>query len=165
MATANCRYKTASDGTCVPRPVLSILFAIFCLSLIGCGVKHPATVPVRGAVTYGGGPWPTGGRLLFTIAEDAGAELPRRPGIAEFDAQGNFTVRTWKDADGLRPGRYRVGVECWKIPPVMGGPPPVSYVPAAYQNPMTSGIELVITSGDSARTLQFDIPPNDAKKQ
>ena len=46
-----------------------------------------------------------------------------------------------------------------------GGPSPVSYVPSAYQNPVTSGIEFVIASGDSAKTLQLDIPRNNAKKR
>ena len=102
MGTANCSYKTASDRICTPGSVLSVLSVIFCLSLIGCGPKHPATVPIRGTVTYGGGPWPKDGTLFFTIA-DARSELPQRPGIAKFDVQGNFAVsymekRGWLDA-------------------------------------------------------------------
>ncbi len=139
-----------------------MLLAISCLS--GCAPKHPATAPVRGVVAYGGGPWPKAGALFFTVVEP-GSQLPRRPGIARFDTDGNFAVTTWRDADGLMPGKYRVGVECWKIPPVMGGPPPVSYVPASYQNPATSGIELVIAPDDAAKSLQLNIPPASSKER
>ena len=122
------RRRNRAAWSCLP-----VLLAISCLS--GCAPKHPATAPVRGVVAYGGGPWPKAGALFFTVVEP-GSQLPRRPGIAKFDTDGNFAVTTWRDADGLMPGKYRVGVECCGgVPPVIGGPPPVSYVPASYPEP------------------------------
>ena len=100
--------------------------------LTGCGPSHPTTVAVRGKVTYGGGSWPKAGLLYFTIVT-AAKDFPGRTGTARFETDGAFEAMTWKPGDGLMPGRYRVGVECWKVPPTMGGPKPVSYVPLKFR--------------------------------
>ena len=84
--------------------------------LPGCGSKHPTTVPVRGTITYGGGAWPKGGAVFFTCVKPAEG-FPGRPGMARFDTQGRFVVTTWENVEGLMPGQYRVGIECWKLPP------------------------------------------------
>jgi hypothetical protein len=125
--------------------------------LAGCGPKHPATVRVRGTVTYGGGPWPKPGTLIFTSVQ-AAEGFPSRPGTAQFDTQGRFVVKTWENVEGLMPGQYRVKVECWKVPPTMGGPAAVSYVPPQFRSAATSGIELTITPGDSTKVFNFDVP-------
>jgi len=115
-------------------------------------------VKVRGTITYGGGPWPKSGTLVFTSVKPAEG-FPGRPGTAQFDTQGRFVVRTWENVEGLMPGQYRVGVNCWKIPPTMGGPPSASYVPEKFRSAATSGIELNIEPGDSPKELHLDIPP------
>ncbi|MDZ7617319.1 MAG: hypothetical protein U1E05_09955 [Patescibacteria group bacterium] len=56
------------------------------------------------------------------------------------------------------PGRYRVGIDCWRTPPQADGPPAVSLVPEAYREPSSSGLELVVEPGDAAITADFDIP-------
>ena len=134
------------------------LFALLLGSLFaGCGPKLPATVPVRGTITYGGGAWPKPGILYFTIVKPAEG-FPGRTGTAPFDTQGRFVVKTWQNVEGLMPGTYHVGIDCWEVPPTMGGPPAVSCVPRKYRNAATSGIELVIAPGDAAKELSLDVP-------
>lgn len=136
---------------CVGLVCASVLVAA------GCRPKPPTTVPVRGRITYQGGAWPTPGTIVFAIVEPA-AGFPGRPGAAEFDTDGRFVVKSWQNREGLLPGRYRLAVECWKAPPVMEGPPPVSYVPKRYQDPATSELELLILPHDPPRNLDLDIP-------
>ena len=74
-----------------------------------------------------------------------------------FEADGEFTVRTFEPGDGLMPGRYLVGAECWEVPPTMDGPPAKSYLPPKYQAATSSGWELVIERGSSRRSVTFDV--------
>jgi len=78
-------------------------------------------VPVQGKVTFDGGPPPAEGGIFFAPVEVA-AGLPRRPGMARFGMDGQFTVTSFSGGDGLVPGTYRVNVECWKVPPTMETP-------------------------------------------
>ena len=138
----------------------SLLVAALCLAVsAGCGRSGPETVPVVGKVTLDGGAWPTAGRLYFNPLETAEG-LPRRPGTADFDTDGRFTVSSWEQGDGLVPGKYKVGVECWKVQPTMGGPPAVSYVAEPYQAAATSDKVVVIEPGSPEVELNWDVPRN-----
>jgi hypothetical protein len=117
-------------------------------------------VPVRGKITLGGGQWPKPGLLYFTIEEPAEG-LPGRPGTAKFDTDGNFTVTSFDEGDGLIPGTYKIGVECWEVPPTMEGPPAKSYVSPVYESPATSGLTLIVEPGSQAVTLTWDVPKLD----
>lgn len=127
------------------------------VSLPGCGNDRPKTIPVSGRVTYGGGDWPTGGRLYFTSIEPAEGYI-RRPGKAFFDADGNFRAGSWEESDGLVPGKYKVSVECWKTAPTMGGPPSESYVATEYQVAAKTPWEIEVTLDGGAVKLERDIP-------
>jgi hypothetical protein len=81
-----------------------------------------------------------------------------RPGIGDFAADGAYEAKTFAPGDGLLPGRYKLRVECWKTPPNMEGKPAVSYLPAKYQNPQQSGLELNVKPGDDPITLNIEIP-------
>ena len=140
------------------RGVLVVSLGALCLLSAGCGHSGPAMVCVEGKVTYGGGPWPKSGMIYFAPKE-AASGLPLRPARAEFDANGEFRVTSFRPGDGLVPGRYGAAVECWKVPPSMGSSvPSESYVPAKYQLPATSGLELNIHPGQGDVRLQWDIP-------
>ena len=67
------------------------------------------------------------------------------------------------NVEGLMPGQYRVGIECWKLPPSKDNPRGVSYLPAKYCNASTSGIELTIAPGDSPKELTLDVPAEKSK--
>lgn len=135
-----------------------LLLAAWCLLPLGCGRGELEVVPVRGKVTFGGGEWPKPGVLYFTI-DQAAEGLPGRPGVGHFGTDGNFTVTTFTEGDGLIPGQYKIGVECWEVAPTMGGSgPPKMYVPARYQNALTSDLKLTVESGQRVVEVNFDIP-------
>jgi hypothetical protein len=133
------------------------------LALPGCGRDRPKTVPVRGRVTLAGGDLPAGGTLWFT-PEEAAAGFALRPGTADFAADGAYLVKTFVPGDGLLPGRYRVRVDCWKVPPNMEGKPAQSHLPAKYQNPQTSGLVLEVRPDSAPITYDIDIPAAGAKR-
>ena len=137
------------------------LTALVCLALMaGCGSGGPKLVPVRGTITYGGGAWPKAGVVYFTPAEPTSA-LPQRPALGKFDSSGHLTVTSFKEGDGLMPGTYRVGVECWEVPPSMDSRQPFkSYLPAKYQSAATSGLEVVVKLDARVVEVNFDIPKN-----
>lgn len=124
------------------------------LLLSGCGTNALKTVPVKGRVTLNGGEWGRAGLIYFTPAEPAEG-FPRRPGMADFDTEGNFVAQTFKPGDGLIPGRYIVNLECWKVPPVMGGPPAESYIPDKFKHGSKSGFEVVVAP-DSRGPINVD---------
>ena len=162
LSAVGTRCSLLRTGYSVLRTRYSI--AVVCgtliLALTGCGgPSHPATVSVRGRVTLDGGEWPAAGRLYFNTLEPA-AGFPRRPGRAEFAANGRFTAWTWDPGDGLMPGRYKVGVECWKVPPTMGGPKEVSYVADSHVAAARSPIEFTVEAGKPLADLEWNIPGN-----
>jgi hypothetical protein len=138
---------------------LILLVGIAATVLGGCGRSGPEIVTVKGTITYGGGAWPHGGVLYFTPIQPAPG-VPKLSGYAEFDAEGNFRAVSSSFA-GLVPGRYGVAVECWRVAPTMLKPHPdanASYVPAKYQSPVTSGLELEIQPGQGSIAVRWDIP-------
>jgi hypothetical protein len=135
-----------------------IFLAMALLLFAGCGRNGPEVVPVAGKITYAGGPWPRGGMLFFTSAEPA-AGMPIRPAWARFDTSGQFRATSFSSGDGLVPGRYAVSVEAWDTAPVMGSKRlPRSLVPQKYQSPKTSGLEVVVASGQGKVTVAWDVP-------
>lgn len=109
---------------------------------IGCGSNRPEPVAVSGTVTRAGGPWPKPGRLTFFPIEPAPG-FPRVLGLAEFSADGKFVVQTHRSADGLMPGKYQVGVDCWEQAPSDVNPAGKNpYVAEKFRNPKSSGLEL-----------------------
>ena len=140
------------------RVAWGLLLAAACVVLFGCGRGGPEVVRVTGKVTFGGGAWPAEGVLYFTPVEPAEG-MPARPAPADFDKEGNFTVTSFDEGDGLVPGKYRVAVECWESAPSMDKPGPViSYVAKKYQTAATSDLVVVIESGSGTTTVELDVP-------
>lgn len=142
------------------RP-LSMPFATCCLALLlaaGCGRRGPEVVPIDGTVTFGGGPWPKPGVLTFAV-ESASPGLPNRPAMGLFDTDGKVTVTTFTKGDGLIPGKYKIGVECWEVrPDIMSPTSAKSYVPKPYGSPHTSGFTVVVEPGQKVVNLNIDVP-------
>ena len=126
------------------------------VALSGCGPDRPDTITVSGKVTFAGGAPPAEGMIYFACVEPAEG-YDRRPGSAPFGTDGSYEVKSFEEGDGLVPGKYEVGVECWDSPPMMGKPVK-SYVPKRYQASKTSGLEVVIESGAGIQEVTFDVP-------
>ena len=128
-----------------------MLFAIFsAVALAGCGGSNHDTTRVTGQVTFGGGPCPAQGSVMF-LPLDVPQGKSQRTGFAPFDTSGHFTVSSFGKGDGLPPGKYRVRIDCWKKPP-MGMEPGVSHVPDGFRPP-----DVIIEAGKSA-VVNIDVP-------
>lgn len=127
--------------------------AVVTAVLPGCG-ENRGLVPVRGRVTFDGGPPPKPGRLSFgpTMAAEG---FVQRPGQARFDADGKFEVTSYQPGDGLTPGDYRLTVMCVERDPqpVPGGLEAVTYVAPGYK-----GQEVAVAVGSGPMELNIDVP-------
>ncbi len=145
-----CRLRILATGAC--RYFLAPAMLIACL---GCGTERLPTVPVRGKVTFGGGPCPAEGTITFTpVSVEEG--LPRRPGTAEFRTDGRFAATSFTPGDGLLPGRYRANISCWQGEPSSYDPSSfdrLNYVPKNYDPE-----EFVVEPSGDAVTLTLDVP-------
>lgn len=129
--------------------------ALFAILFVGCG-KQYGTVPVRGKVTFNGGPVPAKGVVYFTPLEASGNH-PMRSATGDFGTDGSYTTFSFADVEGLFPGVYEAHLHCWKVPPRMDGPRAVSYLPAKYSKGDTSGLKLTVEEGASATEFNIDV--------
>lgn len=143
--------------------LLPLCFLALLLAVPGCGPARPATVPVAGTLTYGGGPFPKGGTLHFNHVKAApGFHL--RPASADFGPDGKFTSSAWEGTAGLVPGTYTMRIECWEVPPSMesGGRAAKSYMPPSMPGGMImengKPRELVVEPHAEPIKLDMDIP-------
>lgn len=110
------------------RTVLYCGLLVALLPLAGCtGSDRPDLVPVSGQVLIDGEP----------VADASLQFIPSgsRPARAKTDAQGNFTLTTFKDGDGCVPGTHQVVVVA------VTNPSPteqVLHVPEKYMNIATT---------------------------
>ena len=142
-------HRFASLATCLMAVAL-------CIALSGCGPSRPETVSVHGRITLDGGDWPAPGLIIFTPVEPADG-FPRRAGRAFFDARGQFAAMTYEEGDGLMPGAYRAAVYCGETVGDMTTAA-ASYVPAKYQNPAQSGLEVTVPANAGSIELNYNIP-------
>jgi hypothetical protein len=88
-----------------PRVIASVVVS---LALCGCSSDNsasgrPRVVPVAGRVLFNGQPL-AGAHVTFTNTE------ANRSGFAKTDAEGKFTLTTFKPNDGAVPGKQRISV-------------------------------------------------------
>jgi len=124
------------------------------LASSGCGEEGLPIIPVSGKVTYAGGPVPTEGTISFSpISVEEG--LPRRPGRARFQEDGLFEATSFKEGDGLIPGRYAAMISMWMGQPVSEDPSSferLNYVPKTYRP------EVVVERTADSVEVNFDVP-------
>lgn len=140
---------------CQVRFAVRSLLLILVMSLVGCGDGRPTIVPIKGTVTLNGKP--AEGVLLGF--EPQGISGYQRPSVATSDSQGQFTVSTYGNGDGLPVGKFIVTAFKREL---VGKPPagfnsedtaanvqPVKYqwtVPRKYSTATDSGLTVEITS-------------------
>lgn len=138
------------------RPARPLLAALM-LCLPGCGDDR-GLVPVHGKVTLAGEPMPGKGYLRFVPLEVAPGYV-RRAGLAHFEVDGRYQVKSFQPGDGLFPGVYAIFPFCWEAEPTMGGPPAKSYLPPEYIDPADPPFKLTVAEGESSIQFDVDIQP------
>ncbi|QDU11144.1 hypothetical protein V202x_45600 [Gimesia aquarii] len=132
-------------------PFLSVL-------LVGCGGNEkPETVLVSGLVTLDGKPL-SKGTVTFQ-SKSRGEGTLNRPAIGQIDENGRVQLSTFEEGDGVLPGNYTVVITAFENDPSVeeyaAGAQRKSLIPEKYSNPLTSGLEAVVTEGENEFT--FDL--------
>ncbi len=147
------------------------------LTLLGCG-DGLSVYPVTGKVTLDGQAI-SGASITFQPVE-GGTGMPA---VGSTDSNGQYSLTDMRSENiggGAEPGDYRVGV-LWYKPSVDtsnatgegGGPAedeevgdaksrqtvsgPDSLLPAAYQNPKTSGLQFTVTTNSADNTFDIEL--------
>jgi hypothetical protein len=124
----------------------------------GCGGgvnDAPATVPVKGVVTYKGKP----------VAKLSVAFIPDKGLLATgtTDAEGKFSLMTNKPGDGATVGSYKVAINFVpdETPPMPGFPGSEkkveSPIPEKYADVATSGLTQTVDKDASKNNFTFDL--------
>lgn len=125
----------------------------------GCGPQRAAVHPVSGEVRLEGKP--------FAAADVTFVPKNGRPALAQTNAQGRFTLRTWTDGDGAVAGEHVVCiVKHDESPPKPPKPNAAAdpyaqamrpnVAPADYASPLTSPLRATVVPGSQNR-FDFDL--------
>jgi hypothetical protein len=122
------------------------LIALSASLLNGCGSRNPPTYAIAGTVTYRGKPVENAGVMFMPNSG--------RPASGQTDAQGRFTLRTYKDNDGAIVGENIVCVSKMVPDPSQKGKDAmwlkmISALPARYATPVTSPLKVTVGSTGS----------------
>lgn len=130
-----------------------VVYLLGCVLIAGCGDDR-GLVPVRGRITLDGADMPGKGYLRFVPLEVAQGYV-RRAGLAHFDTDGAYRVKSFQPGDGLFPGKYAIFVFCWEVEPNMNGKPAKSFLPDKYVDPEEPPFMLTVEEGQGV--IDFDI--------
>lgn len=143
--------------------------------LVGCGAEtpeRPRTTPTGGVITYKG--QPVKDASVSFVPDVPASEAARHVGaFGVTDAEGNFTLMTYKSGDGAVPGKYKVTVSkreslVKKPEPETGAddyvdpgggtapPPPKSVLPSKYSSPDTTDLVVTVPEGDGVE-FEFEL--------
>jgi hypothetical protein len=140
------------------RRITLVVWIVSLAPQVGCGGGADLPlVPVSGTLTFDNGPPPAIGSINFMLISGTGlGGLPDRPGSAVFDRDGTFVVSSFREGDGLLPGKYTAKIICFVGTPSEAEP--ASYarldrVPPDYRP------ELLVEPGSGPIEVTFDVPP------
>lgn len=152
-------WMLCRNNVCQRRTAYLICAAMLGVAA-GCGSSYPKCVGVKGHVTYQGKPVMAGIVSFVRTGQVDGGELVR-PAEGDLRADGSFTMRTFRGAEGVLPGEYAVTIvaydysqkrdELQRIP---------SLIPTKYGAVETSGLKAVVPA-DVSGPLQVDFPLTD----
>jgi hypothetical protein len=153
------------------RPLIVLWLTLACLSM-GCSEtandrwteKRPAIVAVSGVVMLD--QKPLSGAIVSFSPENDGTTTAKPGASAQTDSTGRFKLTTFKEGDGVPPGRYQVSVkkvERKMIKPGDGGAiapvyEEISEVAAKFANPATS--ELTATVDKPTKDIVLNVTAN-----
>jgi hypothetical protein len=137
------------------RPVRMMIVPLALLLCCSCASRFKPTYPVKGQVLVGGKP-AEGVNVRFISLDDPNDDLARPFGST--DAEGWFTVNTYKTDDGIPAGAYAVTLR-W-LPKGYRGPIEAgNKIPMRYDDPETSGFKVQIIKGENT------LPPFEVEKK
>jgi hypothetical protein len=124
--------------------------AVLLAAAAGCDSSR-GVVPVAGTIRFAGRAPPASGYVYFVPLDPSAAESDDAPrsGTALFTKDGSFGVSTFREGDGLRPGRYEARVDCSL--PAEAHAASKSAVPASFKPPE------VTIPGDGPRPVVVEI--------
>lgn len=137
-------FARAQSGLVATSVVMMLAIAVGCDSSRG-------VVPVAGTIRFAGKAPPNSGYVYFVPLDPSAAESDDAPrsGTALFTKDGSFEVSTFREGDGLRPGRYEARVDCSL--PAEAHAAAKSAVPASFKPPE------VTISEDGPRPVMVEI--------
>jgi hypothetical protein len=137
-------FARAQSGLVTTSVVMMLAIAVGCDSSRG-------VVPVAGTIRFAGKAPPNSGYVYFVPLDPSAAESDDAPrsGTALFTKDGSFEVSTFREGDGLRPGRYEARVDCSL--PAEAHAAAKSAVPASFKPPE------VTISEDGPRPVMVEI--------
>jgi hypothetical protein len=108
--------------------------AVLLAAAIGCDSSR-GVVPVAGTIRFAGKVPPASGYVYFVPLDPSTTDSDDAPrsGTALFTKDGSFEVSTFREGDGLRPGRYEARVDCSF--PAEAHAAAKSAVPASFKPP------------------------------
>lgn len=145
------------NGRGLPMLVVAVMPALLAAVVAGCGPRRAAVYPVSGEVVLDGKPLAA---AIVTFVPQNG-----RLALAQTDAQGRFTLRTWAEGDGAVAGEHVVCIAKYvesPRPPEKAGATADPYAdrqnvaPAAYASPVTSPLRATIVPG-TENHFQFTV--------
>ena len=142
--------RRGNDNTTIETFAGRWLFALVCLTAIGCGGAdwQAETQPVKGTITING-EHPEGAIVTLHPTADAVDVRKSKPwGLVEPD--GSYTLRTYDKGDGAPLGDYRVTVAWLDNPNV---PNSIDLLGGAYADPDQSQWTFTIEKG------RTELPP------
>ena len=133
----------------------SVVIVSLLVVLVGCG-ENRGLVKIAGTVTCDGKAPPAAGSMVF-LPEPGQTDV--QEGTATFDKDGKFTASTWQKGDGLRPGRYKIRIECWEAKPSFSSSKGVSLIDRKYADWGNDSAmpRLEVFSGKSKTDVIFDV--------
>ena len=140
---------------CRAHPQLLTVALVTWTCLGGCSDGGPATVPVYGTLSFAGREQPKFCRLYFKPIE---AETITRPSFTTPEADGSYEVKSFRQSNGLLPGKYKVEVSYFDLKP--GANPNVE---TSYAESVFDAGELVVDADSDGIEHNIEVPPKGAR--
>jgi hypothetical protein len=131
-----------SSSASKARPIVAVAIALVVFGSAGCN-RGPALYAVHGKVVYPDGTPMKGGTMTCELADNSQKMMSRATINME---DGTFTIMTFKEGDGVPPGKYRALVLGRRNDPKKEtiDPEIIGQVHPRYSSYDTSGLEFTV---------------------